>query len=101
MAKSYPLEVESVGDDTYIVMSKGHHDLQEFMREAVKEYPGWFLGGPSHHWVKSVPDRSGRFSMRYESVKEGTRGAWPATYCHEYGEGYEKYNAHTEAQHHE
>lgn len=88
----YPLEVESVGSDTYIVMSKGHHDFEEFMREAVKEYSGWFLGGPSHHWVKSVPDRSGQYSMRYVFVPEGTRGAWPATYCSEYGEDYKRYN---------
>lgn len=91
-AKAYPLEIESVGYDTYIVMSKGHHDLEEFMREAVKECPCWFLGGPCHRWVKSVPDRSGRYSMRYAFVAEGTRGAWPATYCQEYGEGYREYN---------
>lgn len=90
---SYPLEVESVGGDTYIVMSRGHHDLDEFMRAAVEQYPDWQLGGPVHKWCKSVPDRSGQFSMRYEFVKEGTRGAWPATYCWEYGEGWEKYCA--------
>jgi hypothetical protein len=30
--------------------------------------------------------------MRYEFVPEGTRGAWPATYCSEYGEGYKEHN---------
>ena len=30
--------------------------------------------------------------MRYEFVKEGTRGAWPATYCWEYGEDWQRYN---------
>lgn len=54
--KTYPLEIESVGSDTYIAMSRGHHDLDLFMVEA------------------------------------GTRGAWPATYCHEYGEKYKLYN---------
>lgn len=88
----YPLAVESVGSDTYIVMSKGHHDLDDFMREAVKAFDDWRLGGPVHKWCKSVPDRSGEFSMRYEFVPEGTRGAWPATYCQEYGEGYREYN---------
>lgn len=29
--EKYPLDVESVGSDTYIVMSKGHHDFTEFM----------------------------------------------------------------------
>lgn len=94
MAKrTYPLEVESVGGCTNIVMSKGHHDFAEFMREAVKEYPGWFLGGPVHRWVKPVPDRSGQYSMLYVFVPEGTRGAYPATYCDEYGEGYKEWNA--------
>lgn len=91
--KNYPLEVESVGSDTYIVMSKGHHEFDEFMQEAVKHYPDWFLGGPVHRWVKSVPDRSGQYSMLYVFVQEGTRGSWPATYCDEYGEDYKRYNA--------
>ena len=46
--KTHPLEIESVGSDTYIVMSRGHHNLDEFMREAVKQYPDWQLGGPVH-----------------------------------------------------
>ncbi len=29
--RKYPLEVNSVGSDTYIVMSRGHHDLRGFM----------------------------------------------------------------------
>lgn len=91
--KTYPLEIESVGSDTYIAMSRGHHDLDVFMAEAVKECPGWFLGGPVHVWVKSTPDRTGEFSMRYVFVEPGTRGAWPATYCHEFGEGYQRYNS--------
>jgi len=33
-AKQYPLEVQSVGSDTYIAMSKGHHDLEAFMAAA-------------------------------------------------------------------
>lgn len=37
--KAYPLDIESVGEDTYIVMSRGHHDLEQFMAEAVKERP--------------------------------------------------------------
>lgn len=91
--KTYPLEIESVGGDTYIAMSRGHHDLEVFMAEAVKECPDWFLGGPEHKWCKSVPDRSGELRCRYVFVEPGTTGAWPATYCWEYGEGYKRYNA--------
>lgn len=90
--KSYPLEIESVGRDTYIAMSRGHHDLELFMREAVKECPDWFLGGPEHKWCKSVPDRSGEFSSRYVFVEQGAKGAWPATYCWEFGADYKRYN---------
>lgn len=89
----YPLEVESVGSDVYIAMSRGHHDFEEFMAAAVSEYSGWFLGGPQHVWVKSVPDRTGEFTSRYVFVEKGARGAWPATYCWEFGEDYKRYNA--------
>jgi len=87
--RNYPLEIENVGDDTYIVMSRGHHDLSEFMREAVKTYPGWQLGGPEQVWCKTTPARDGR---RYHFVNQKTRGAWPATYCWEYGEGWKDWN---------
>lgn len=89
----YPLEVESVGSDTYIVMSRGHHDLEQFMAAVMVDYSGWFLGGPQHVWVKSVPDRRGEFTSRYVFVERGARGAWPATYCWEYGEEYKRYNS--------
>lgn len=88
--KTYPLEVESVGSDTYIVMSRGHHDLELFMAKVMEEYRGWFLGGPAHMWCKTTPVDGG---WRYNFVKEGTRGAWPATYCWEFGEDYKRYNA--------
>lgn len=90
--KNYPLDLRSVGEDTYIVMSKGHHDIQEFMRQAVTEYPSYALGGPEHVWVKTVPGR-GTYDCFYHIVPQGTRGAWPATYCWEYADGYQEYNA--------
>lgn len=90
--KTYPLDIESVGEDTYIVMSRGHHDLELFMAEAVKERPRWCLGGPERVWIKTVPGR-GSYASFYHFVPQGTRGAWPATYCYEFGEGYERYNA--------
>jgi hypothetical protein len=86
--EKYPLEVESVGSDTYIVMSRGHHDLDLFMSEVLKDYGDWNLGGASHVWIKTSPAKDG---WRYNIVDQSTRGAWPATYCWEYGEGYEKW----------
>lgn len=88
--KVYPLDPESVGEDTYIVMSRGHHDLEEFMKAAIEDRPRWCLGGPEHTWIKTIPGK-GNYNSLYIHVPEGTRGAWPATYCYEYGEGHEKY----------
>ncbi|PYE13388.1 hypothetical protein C7410_14743 [Paraburkholderia silvatlantica] len=80
MSKVYPLIIESVGEDDYIVMSRGHHDPHEFMRAVRANGYDWPLGMPSHRWVKSTPSRDG---CRYNFVREGTRGAFPATYSHE------------------
>lgn len=80
----YPLEIENAGDDTYIVMSRGHHDPHEFMSKVRAEGYGWPLGMPTHHCVKMTPTRDG---FRYHFVEKGTRGAFPATYAHEaYGD---------------
>jgi hypothetical protein len=93
----YPLDVESVGEDTYIVMSRGHHDLEEFMAAAVESRPSWCLGGPVHVWVKTTPGH-GTHDRLYNFVKQGARGAWPATYCFEYGDNYKRYNGLEQAQ---
>lgn len=87
----YPLEIENVGDDTYIVMSRGHHDIHAFMaavREAGYEWP---LGVPTHHWVKATPCRCGQHTKHYALLDEPVRGAFPATYAHEayHGDRYE------------
>lgn len=84
MANSYPLDPHSVGDDTYIVMSKGHHDPVEFMR-AVRAYGyDWPLGKPQHKWVKAVPCRCGEHTCHYELRDEKPGPGWfPATYAWE------------------
>lgn len=84
MAKAYPLEVESIGANTYIVISRGHHEIHEFMR-AVREYGyDWPLGEPTHLWMKTRPaGKSSDYSCFYGVVPEGTRGAWPATHTQE------------------
>jgi len=82
----YPLEITSVGSDSYIVMSKGHHDLKVFMDKAKKEYPDWMLGGAIHKWCKVIPDKSGKFNSIFAFVDKTGRGAFPVTYCYEYGD---------------
>jgi|GEM_PF-760154 len=89
MAKTYPLDVEQCGGDTYIVFSKGHHDPHEFMKAVREGGWAWPLGFPTYHWVKRVPvpaghtEELGDCDWQYVFVKEGTRGAYPATYAHE------------------
>ena len=87
--KKYPLDPCSIGEDTYIVISKGHHDIHEFMRkvrEEVSEF--WPLGVPEHIWIKTVPaPKNSEYTCWFEPVEKGTRGAWPCTYVQEaYGE---------------
>ena len=88
--KDYPLEVESVGEDTYLVMSRGHHDTNAFMAEVIKGFSDWNLGGAKQVWIKTTPTKNG---WNYNIVDQSTRGAWPATYCWEYGDGWEKWKA--------
>lgn len=88
----YPLEIENIGADTYMLMSRGHHDFKEFMKAAKEAHPSWPMGKPEHVWYKTVPARGGYaevigFDSMYIEVAEGVRGAWPATLTIEaYGE---------------
>lgn len=89
MSKTYPLDIQNVGEDTYIVMSKGHHDPAKFMDAARKDGYDWSLGMPQHLWVKTVPcGRScGEHSCHYEVSDKPRKGWWPATYAYEaYGD---------------
>ena len=100
MAREYPLEIENVGDDVYMLMSAGHHDPHVFMRRARSEGYDWPLGMPTHQWVKRTPAKDGDHSCWYHIVPEGTRGAFPATYAHEAhgGERYEVVAASAESE---
>ncbi|SHH54760.1 hypothetical protein [Ferrimonas marina] len=81
--RHYPLQVENWGADTYIVGSKGHHDLDEFMAQVRKDFD-WPLGMPEHIYLKAVPGRDG---TEYRLATKNTRGAFPATQAVEqYGE---------------
>lgn len=85
--KAYPMKVENIGDDSYKLMSRGHHDPNEFMREVRSAGYNWPLGMPQHTWFKTIPDRSGECSCIFIEVLAGTRGAFPVTFATEaYGE---------------
>ena len=83
----YPLNVENVGEDTYILMSKGHHDVHEFMRAVRADY-SWPLGMPTHEWMRAIPaPANSGYRCLYVEAKPGSRGAFPATYAREaYGD---------------
>jgi hypothetical protein len=88
-AKSYPLDIRNVGDDTYIVMSKGHHDPHEFMRAVRAHGYDWPLGTPHHKWMKQTPcgPSCGEHYMHYQLSDEYRKGWTPATYAWEdYGD---------------
>lgn len=89
--KFYPLVIENIGEDTYCLMSRGHHDIHVFMGVVRQSY-SWPLGWPEHIWFRAVPDPTGNLRCRYVEASEGQRGAFPVTYVQEaYGEeGYEK-----------
>lgn len=82
--KTYPLKIENVGEDTYILMSRGHHDPHEFMRQARADGYDWPVGMPKHYWTKRIPAApSSGYTCHYVIVDQGTRGAFPTTYAHE------------------
>lgn len=81
--KKYELDIENVGNDTYILMSRGHHDINDFMNKCKEEYETWRMGNPQHVWCKTVPCNNGTYACLYVIVDQNTKGAWPATYCWE------------------
>jgi hypothetical protein len=84
--RTYPLDIQNVGEDTYTLMSKGHHDPDEFMRHVRADGYDWPLGMPKHIWLRCIPPPPGYVSW-YIEAKEGSRGAFPATQCWEaYGD---------------
>lgn len=85
--RRYPLGVENVGEDTYILMSKGHHDVHEFMRAVRADY-SWPLGMPTHEWTRAIPaPANSGYRCLYVAAKPGARGAFPTTYVREaYGD---------------
>lgn len=91
--KAYPLDIENVGEDACILMSKGHHDPHEFMRAVRAEGYDWPLGMPVHEWARAIPAPadSGCVCM-YVDAKPGARGAFPVT-CAREAYGTDQYEA--------
>jgi len=99
MAKTYPLDIQQIGDDVFALMSRGHHDPHEFMRKAREE--GWDnpLGMPKQRWARAVPDRTGEYHCFYWFADAPGPGAFPVTYAEEpEGQTYEEMAAAMQAQ---
>ena len=79
----HSLEIESIGEEVYILISRGHHDIHDFMRKVRSEGWTWPLGVPTHIWMKTRPSNNPAFNCFYDVVPAGTRGAWPATHVQE------------------
>lgn len=77
--KEYPLELENIGEDSYCLMSRGHHNLDAFMEKVSEEYPSWKMGKPEHTYFKVVPDKTGEYSVWYTQVPKETKGCIPVT----------------------
>jgi hypothetical protein len=83
MAKrTYPLDIENIGGDTYVLISRGHHDPHDFMRQVRADGYDWQLGMPTHIWMRCLPPPPG-YATWYVEATEGARGAFPVTHCWE------------------
>lgn len=80
--QKYPLKLENWGDDSYFVVSRGHHDLAAFKQKVNEEYDhfGNFFESAYHSYLKATPSSEGTV---YSHVGPDTRGAFPATCAQE------------------
>jgi len=82
--KSYVLDIENWGDDSYSLASKGHHDIKQFKAECFKDFEHIAeclksYDSPCEHlWYKRIPFKEG-YENYYVPVREGARGAIPVT----------------------
>ena len=79
--KSYPLDLINAGEDSYQLMSLGHHDIAEFGRVVLKEHPRWSMSIPEHGWYVRAP-KPGYSSYYYPCEKDHPK-AVPMTFCRE------------------
>ncbi|WP_445403658.1 hypothetical protein [Acinetobacter vivianii] len=83
--KSYPLELENWGGDEYMVITRGHHDLDEFKKLVNEEYTSWgdFFEVAYHSYFKATPSNSPYSRCWYSPCSKNTRGSFPATVAQE------------------
>lgn len=81
--KYYPLELENIGQDYYQIMSKGHHNINDFFTRVIEEYGHWNLKKENikYLYYKAIPSKE--FRCYYVESSQSVRGAFPATYISE------------------
>lgn len=84
--------LENWGDDSYMVVARGHHDHAIFESKVRNEYSEWgdFFGASYHTYFKATPTKDGTY---YHPASPNTRGAFKATVASEGWE--EKYGRNT------
>lgn len=81
--KKYPLDLENCGGDVYVLISKGHHDLNEFGLKVLEHYNHFMpMEKPQHIYMKAIPTREG-YEFNWTPANKETRGAFPVTYSQE------------------
>jgi len=74
--------LENIGEDTYLIFSRGHHDLEAFTKYVKEEYSEWgnFFDVAYHHYYRKVGNQYGTW---YEPCFPFTRGAFKVTVAQE------------------
>lgn len=77
------IDIESVGEDVYILRARGHHDPHEFMRQVRADGYDWPLGMPIQTYARTVPSRNDEYHCFYVLCDKPGPGAYPVTYVQE------------------
>jgi hypothetical protein len=80
--RRHPLDLVCLhSDECRTLMTKGHHDADEFLR-ACAEWNGFPIKGwgrVRHGWHRTVPDARGEYRTLMTPAKPHARGAYPTT----------------------
>jgi hypothetical protein len=75
-------DLKSIGEDTYLVYSRGHHDIEDFTKYVKEEYSEWgdFFSAAYHHYYRKIGNQYGTW---YDPCFSWERGAFPVTVAQE------------------
>lgn len=75
-------ELHNIGEDDYLIFSKGHHNIEDFTKYVKEEYSEWgnFFEVAYHHYYRKVGNQHGSW---YEPCFPWTKGAFKVTIAQE------------------